>query len=70
MLVNVTNTFHFKRVDEQMQMLFSDIMTSVDIPGMRFLSVRFDWPPERDVWDVAAASIDLGASDPGQLTLG
>ena len=58
LLVNVYNAFHFRRVDEQMQTLFSDITLSVDMSGMRFLSVRFDWPPERATWDVAAASVD------------
>jgi hypothetical protein len=55
---NIHNTFYFKRVDEQMQELYRDITTHVNMQGKSFRTYRFDYPPSRDLRDIAAASVD------------
>ncbi len=56
--VMLYNAVHFKKVDEQMQALYRDLVSHVELRGKSFRSVRFDYPPPRDAWDIAAASID------------
>lgn len=51
------NAFHFQRVDERMQMLYTDLESAIDSSGT-FEVVRFDWPAERDVTNVGASSVD------------
>lgn len=56
--VTFYNAVHFKKGDEQMRELYHDVVSQVDLRGKTFRSVRFDYPPPRNLWDVAAASID------------
>lgn len=51
------NIFHFASVNRQMNELYDDLQTS-EKSDMTFCVVRLDWPPERHICDVAAASID------------
>jgi hypothetical protein len=58
LLVNLYCAFHFEKVNEQMEQLYADLTTQVERSGKSFRSFRFDYPPPRDVRDVAAASVD------------
>lgn len=52
------NAMHFRQVNQQMAMLYSDIVTQATLEGRTFRSLRFDYPPARRWWDVAATSVD------------
>ncbi len=56
--VMLYNAVHFKKVDAQMQALYRDLVSHVELRGKSFRPVRFDYPPPRDAWDIAAASVD------------
>jgi hypothetical protein len=56
--VTLYNALHFQAVDEQMRALYNDLTSHVQLRGKSFCSVRFDYPPPRKPWDVAAASVD------------
>ena len=57
-IVIMYNAFHFRRVDEQMKGLYRDLTSNVHFEGKSFRTFRFDYPPPRNAWDIAAASID------------
>jgi hypothetical protein len=56
--VMMHNAMHFKKVNEQMQELYRDLVSHVELRGKSFRSVRFDYPPPRDAGDIAATSVD------------
>jgi hypothetical protein len=51
------NAFHFDRIDKQMKSLYADLEATIETREP-FCVVRFDWPADRNVWDVGATSID------------
>ncbi|MBX2991725.1 MAG: hypothetical protein KF749_11240 [Bacteroidetes bacterium] len=51
------NIVHFSSVNRQMEELYGDLQATMK-SDTTFCVVRFDWPPERHIRDVAAASID------------
>jgi hypothetical protein len=58
LLANLYYALHFEKVNTHMQQLHADLTTQVELTGKSFRSFRFDYPPLRDVRDVAAASVD------------
>jgi hypothetical protein len=58
LLANAYYAFHFEKVNDQMQQVHADLTTNFEFAGKSFRSFRFDYPPPRDVRDVAAASVD------------
>ncbi len=57
-IVTLYNAYHFREVNLQMREFFTDMTSIADMNNASFCSIRFDWPPERNWWDIGAASID------------
>ncbi|MEO8166748.1 MAG: hypothetical protein ABI623_00785 [bacterium] len=57
-IVTLYNAYHFREVNGQMREFFTDMTSIGDMNNASFCSIRFDWPPERNWWDIGAASID------------